>query len=200
MTSAHHDFVTVQKPVSWLKPNPRNARTHSDAQIAKLATLISVFGWRSPILADEAGNILAGHGRLKAALLIGLDTVPVCIADGWTEEQKAQFALADNRIALESGWDDELLAIELGDLQAAGADMALTGFDDGEVAALLGPGDAEIGAAKIQRVETSTVNDTFWVQISGPLAEQADILVLLRAVVDGHPLVTLRMGTTAADG
>ena len=117
----------------------RNARTHSNSQVAQIAASIVEFGWTNPILADGRGNVIAGHGRLAAARRLGMETVPVLVLDHLTETQRRAYILADNRLALDAGWDDELLALELGDLQEAGFDLGLTGFTGDEIADLLQP-------------------------------------------------------------
>jgi len=125
-----------QWPIESLIPYARNSRTHSDTQVAQIAASIREWGWTTPILVDDAGGIIAGHGRLLAARKLGLDTVPVVIATGWTEAQKRAYVIADNKLALNAGWDNELLALELGELGELGFDLELTGFDADEIAAL----------------------------------------------------------------
>ncbi len=125
-------------PLDRLKPYQRNARTHSDAQVAQIAASIVEFGFTAPLLVSEDGGILAGHGRLAAARKLDLDAVPVVVLDHLTPTQRRAYILADNQLALQAGWDQELLAIELADLSAAGFDLALTGFSDEELADLLG--------------------------------------------------------------
>ena len=124
-------------PLAKLIPNARNARTHSDEQIAQIAASIKEWGWTIPVLVDEAGGIIAGHGRVLAAQLLGLETVPVMIATGWSDAKKRAYMLADNKLTLNSDWDLERLAIELGDLRASDFDVSLIGFDDSEIEALL---------------------------------------------------------------
>lgn len=191
--------VDLDVAIAELKPNPRNVRTHSDAQVAQIAALIRQFGWTTRILVDEDLQVLAGHGRLAAARLIGLDTVPVRIVSGWSDEQKRLYILADNQVALNAGWDAELLALELAELGEGGADLALAGFSADDLAAYLGPDDEAVAAAKIGRVETGAVADVFWINVSGPLADQAQVLQRLRAVMDDHPAVTVKLGTTNRD-
>ena len=120
-----------------LVPYARNARTHSDAQVAQIAASVREWGWTVPVLVDEDGTIIAGHGRVLAAQSLGLDEVPVMVATGWTEAQRRAYVLADNRLALNAGWDTELLKLELADLKAADFDMALMGFGEGELADML---------------------------------------------------------------
>jgi len=124
-------------PVGKLKAYERNARTHSDEQVAKIARSIERFGFTSPILAGEDGTIIAGHGRLMAAKLLGIGVVPVIVASGWSDEERRAYVLADNQLALEAGWDEELLRLELGDLRSADFDLSLTGFDADAIAGIL---------------------------------------------------------------
>ncbi len=120
-----------------LVPYARNARTHSDAQVAQIAASVREWGWTVPVLVDEDGTIIAGHGRVLAAQSLGLDEVPVMVATGWTEAQRRAYVLADNRLALNAGWDTELLKLELADLKAADFDMELMGFGEDELAEAL---------------------------------------------------------------
>jgi DNA modification methylase len=123
--------------VETLIPYARNPRTHSDEQVAKIAASIVEFGWTSPVLVDGASGIIAGHGRLAAAQRLGLAEVPVIELAHLSPAQKRAYIIADNRLALDAGWNDELLALELADLTEAGYDLALTGFDATEIEALL---------------------------------------------------------------
>src|SRR5207237_148086 len=125
--------------VERLIPSARNARTHSDAQIAEIAGSIRAFGFANPILVGEEGDVVAGHGRLAAARQLGLTEVPVIPLHGLTELQRRQLVLADNRIALNAGWDLAMLKLELGELSAMGADLATLGFGKDELAAALAP-------------------------------------------------------------
>jgi hypothetical protein len=126
------------RAVSTLLPYAGNARTHSAEQVAQIAASILEFGCVAPVLVDEADVLIAGHGRLEAAKSLGLATVPVIVRRGLTDAQKTALRLADNRIALNAGWDEALLAAELAKLQQAGEiDLALTGFDDAEIERLL---------------------------------------------------------------
>jgi DNA modification methylase len=124
-------------PLGRLVPYARNARTHSDAQVAQIAASIAEFGFNNPVLVDTNAGIIAGHGRVLAARKLGLDEVPVVVLDHLSETQKRAYILADNRIGENAGWDDEILRGELTDLKGADLDLALLGFTEGEVAALL---------------------------------------------------------------
>lgn len=127
--------------VKALRPSPRNARTHSKAQIAQIAQSINQFGFTNPVLVDEMANVLAGHGRLQAALDLGLGEIPTLCIGGLSAAQKRALMLADNKIADNAGWDRDLLAVELGELsgllEAEGLEIALTGFDIGEIDTLI---------------------------------------------------------------
>jgi DNA modification methylase len=120
-----------------LIPYARNPRTHAEAQIAKIAASIVEYGWTNPILVDGENGIIAGHGRLAAARKLALDQVPVIELAHLTTAQKRALVIADNRLALDAGWDAEILALELADLSAAGYELALTGFESFEIDALL---------------------------------------------------------------
>jgi len=124
-------------PIDRLIPYARNARTHSEAQIAQIAASIREWGWTTPILVDENGTVLAGHGRLAAARQLQMTKVPVIVASGWSDAKRRAYVLADNKLALNAGWDNELLALELGELGDLGCDLELTGFTDEEIAALM---------------------------------------------------------------
>ena len=126
-----------QWPTAKLLPYARNARTHSEEQVAQIAASIAEFGFTNPILAGSDGVIVAGHGRLAAAQKLGLDAVPVVVLDHLTPTQRRALVIADNRIAENAGWDDELLRVELEGLQDEGFDLDLTGFDADALAELL---------------------------------------------------------------
>lgn len=130
----------VSRKVADLIPYARNARTHSDAQVAQIAASIREFGWTNPILLDGQNGIIAGHGRLMAARKLSITDVPCIELAGLTEAQRKAYILADNKLALNAGWDDEMLRLELGELAAMDFDMMLTGFSDED---LLGTGKDE---------------------------------------------------------
>ena len=127
----------VQKwAIDKLIPYARNARTHSDEQVAQIAASIKEWGWTTPVLVDEDGGIIAGHGRTLAAQRLKMTEVPVMVAKGWSETKKRAYVLADNRLALNAGWDNEMLALELAEIGELGFDLDLTGFTADEIAAL----------------------------------------------------------------
>ena len=124
-------------PTAKLVPYARNARTHSDEQVAQIAASIVEFGFTNPILAGSDGVIVAGHGRLAAAQKLGLDTVPVVVLDHLTPTQRRALIIADNRIAENAGWDDAMLRIELQSLQEEGFNLDITGFDADALAEIM---------------------------------------------------------------
>ena len=124
-------------PIDRLVPFARNARTHSDAQVAELAGSIRTFGFANPILASPDGDVIAGHGRLAAARQQRMSEDPVIVVGGLSEIERRQLVLADNRIALNAGWDMEMLKLELKDLGDLGADLSALGFSEAELASAL---------------------------------------------------------------
>jgi ParB-like chromosome segregation protein Spo0J len=130
----------TQKKVDSLIPYVKNSRTHSDAQVAQIAASIKEFGWTNPILVDGDNGIIAGHGRLLAARKLGYKEVPTIELADLTETQKRAYIIADNRLALNAGWDNEMLTIELNDLLADGFALELLGFDSAEMQNLIDGG------------------------------------------------------------
>lgn len=136
--------------VDRLQPYERNARTHSAEQVDKIAASIVEFGFTNPILVDGKAGIIAGHGRLMAAHKLGMTEVPVIELTHLTEAQKRAYVLADNRLALDAGWDEAMLAEELADLRDMEYDLAMTGFDEAELSKLL----PEVGDAGMPELPT----------------------------------------------
>lgn len=139
---------TVRKAVKELVSYARNARTHSDAQVRQIAASIEEWGWTNPILIDEKGMIIAGHGRIMAADKLGIADVPCIVAEGWSEAQKRAYVIADNQLTLAGDWNSELLGGELQDLHAEGFELSLLGFgpqalEDLMYGADFGPGSLE---------------------------------------------------------
>ena len=130
--------------VKDLIPYARNARTHSEEQISQVAASIKEFGFLAPIIIAEDNTILCGHGRFYAAMKLGLDKVPCIKEEYLTETQRRAYVLADNKLAMNAGWDNEMLAVEISELQGADFDVSITGFDEMEIADLFaGDNDAE---------------------------------------------------------
>jgi len=159
-----------------LIPYIRNARTHSDAQVAQIAGSIQEFGFNAPVLIDGQNGIIAGHGRVMAANLLKLESVPCVRLSHLSDAQKRAYILADNRIALNSGWDEAMLANELQDLHADDIDLGLTGFDADELSKMLGfeageiePPELAEGDREPFRQMTFTVHDSQFEAIESAL-------------------------------
>ncbi|MGU5727546.1 site-specific DNA-methyltransferase [Aeromonas jandaei] len=183
------------RPIEALIPYARNSRTHSDAQVAQIAASIREFGWTNPVLVDGDNGIIAGHGRVLAARKLGFEQVPVIELAHLSESQKRAYVLADNKLAENAGWDDELLRIELEALQAAGFDLSLTGFADDELAALM---------AELAGNEGLTDDDAVPEVTDDPVSQPGDVWllgehrVLCGDATDPVALETL-MGSDLAD-
>jgi DNA modification methylase len=134
---AGEDLAIEHRDIESLIPYARNARTHSDKQVAEIAASIREFGWTNPVLVDGDNGVIAGHGRVLAARKLGLASLPVIELAGLSEAQKRAYVLADNKLAMNAGWDEEMLAAEVADLVALGVDLDVTGFGAGEVDKLL---------------------------------------------------------------
>lgn len=147
--------------VADLIPYARNSRTHSEQQIAKIAASIKEFGFLNPVIVDGSNGIVAGHGRIMAAQKLGMDEVPVIEASHLTEAQRRAYVIADNRLALDSAWDVDLLKIELSDLDQAGFNLSLTGFDMGELTTMFDEPDFAPGTeddqGKLDKLEPKVV-------------------------------------------
>jgi ParB-like chromosome segregation protein Spo0J len=128
----------VYKATTDLIPYIRNSRAHSDAQVAQIAASIREFGFRVPVLIDADNGIIAGHGRVLAALKLGMEEVPTIDGSDMTDVQRRMYVIADNKIALNATWDEEILMLEIDDLRGLGADIELIGFDEKELSALDG--------------------------------------------------------------
>lgn len=146
------------RKVETLIPFARNPRTHCEAQVAKIAASIVEYGWTNPLLVDGDNGLIAGHGRLAAARKLGLAEVPVIELGHLSPTQKRAYVIGDNQLALQAGWDEEMLALELAELQDAGYDLALTGFDDAEIERLLAA-DVSVGNENEPSEEESDAAD-----------------------------------------
>jgi len=131
-------------PVERLRPYGKNARTHSAEQVQQLAASIHQFGFTNPILVDGDGGVIAGHGRLMAAKDLGLAEVPVVVLDHMTTDQKRAYILADNKLALNAGWDEELLQQELAAISLTDFDISILGWTENELASILDPSETDI--------------------------------------------------------
>jgi hypothetical protein len=143
-TKPHNPADKVERwDITRLTPYARNSRTHSDEQISQLAASIKEWGWTTPVLVDEDGSIIAGHGRTLAAQRLKMTEVPVMVAKGWSDAKKRAYVLADNKLAMNAGWDEQMLALELGELSDLNFDLELTGFNKKELQSLLDIAEAE---------------------------------------------------------
>jgi ParB family chromosome partitioning protein len=129
--------------IDKLIPYARNARTHSEEQVSQLAASIKEWGWTTPVLVDEQGGIIAGHGRTLAAQRLKMKEVPVMVAKGWSDAKKRAYVLADNKLAMNAGWDNEMLRLELSEIGEMGFDLDFTGFAAEEIKALQFDDDSE---------------------------------------------------------
>ena len=125
--------------IDRLIPYARNSRTHDEAQVAQIAGSIKEFGFTNPVLIDGENGIIAGHGRVMAAGKLGMDKVPCIRLGHLTETQKRAYVIADNKLAMNAGWDEEMLGLELADLREADFDLGLIGFDADVIEAMLNP-------------------------------------------------------------
>ena len=167
-TKTHNPADKVERwAIEKLVPYARNARTHSDEQISQLAASIKEWGWTTPVLVDEQGSIIAGHGRTLAAQRLQMTEVPVMVARGWSEAKKRAYVLADNKLAMNAGWDNEMLALELGEIGELGFDLELVGFTDEEIAALMPeqiePGQTDEDAVPEVPEQPVTVLGDVWI-------------------------------------
>lgn len=156
-------------PVEGLIPYARNARTHTPEQVAQIAASMREFGFTNPVLIDAEGGIIAGHGRVMAARQLGLASVPCIRLGHLSDAQKRAYVIADNKLALNAGWDESILALELKDMQAMDYDLALTGFDLGEIDELLAgleatlKGETDADAVPDVKAEAVTRPGDVWV-------------------------------------
>jgi DNA modification methylase len=177
----HIEMWLIERLIPWAK----NPRTHSNAQVAQIAASIAEFGFNNPILVGTKAGIIAGHGRLLAAQKLGLEEVPVIVLDHLSEAQKRAYIIADNQLALNAGWDEDLLRAELAALQAEDFDLNLIGFEDDELARLLATQDAAEGLTDedaVPELPQSPVSVTgdLWVLgdhklLVGDATKQADV-------------------------
>ena len=181
----HIEMWLIERLIPWAK----NPRTHSDAQIAQIAASIEQFGFNNPILVDTKAGIIAGHGRLLAAQKLGLEEVPVIVLDHLSEAQKRAYIIADNQLALNAGWDEDLLRAELAALQAEDFDVNLLGFEDEELARLLAAQEATEGLTdedavpELPQTPVSVTGD-LWILgdhrlLVGDATKQADVEKLM---------------------
>ena len=158
------------RPIEDLIPYSLNSRTHSDEQVAQIAGSIKEFGFTNPVLVDDEGGIIAGHGRVMAARKLGLKEVPTICLGHLSETQRRAYVIADNKLALNAGWDDEMLRVEFAALEEAGFDLGLVGFSEDEIAALMeGPIETTAGLTDEDEVPEAPLE---------PVTKPGDVWVL----------------------
>ncbi len=184
-----------QWPTAKLLPYARNARTHSEEQVAQIAASIAEFGFTNPILAGSDGIIVAGHGRLAAAQKLGLEIVPVVVLDHLSPTQRRALVIADNRIAENAGWDDAMLRIELDALQLEGFDLDITGFDADALAELLAGDEPnfegqtdEDAAPEASETPISRSGDIWIMGLHRLLCGDATVAASYEALLDSEPV------------
>lgn len=164
-----------------LKRYDRNVMIHSDNQVKQIAASIQKFGWTNPVLIDEFGEIIAGHGRLAAAEILNIDDIPTITLSGLSEDEKRAYRLADNKLPLGAGWDSELLKLEITDLLDAEFDVQLTGFSLQEIDDLL-----------LDLTETVVEEDPYTTKIDTPAYEPSDVVPELAELYDEAKTQTLK--------
>jgi hypothetical protein len=174
-----------ETPISSLVPYARNSRTHSPEQIAQIAASIVEFKFTNPVLIDEKGGIVAGHGRVLAAQKLKMDSVPCIVMKGLTEAQRRAYVIADNKLALNAGWDDEMLRVEFQELQDLGFDVELTGFSMDEINALQFDSDCETGMPALKDGDKEPYQQKTFTLHDEQAALVDDAITLART----HPLV-----------
>ena len=150
------DLKITYLPIEQLIPYASNSRTHSDAQIAQIAASIREFGFTNPVLIDEAGSIIAGHGRILASRKINLEQVPTITLTGLSAAQRKAYVIADNKLALNAGWDFEMLAAEIDGLNDLGFDLDLLGFSQDELNDLIGNPNSWLGDDDLKSEDESS--------------------------------------------
>ncbi len=192
-----------QISVERLIPYARNSRTHSDAQVAQIAASIREFGFTNPILIDADGGIIAGHGRVLGARKLGLCDVPCIRLGHMTETQRRAYVIADNRLALGAGWDEELLSLELAELSEAGYDLTLTGFTNEDLEELLVGAEQALQDESSDETEDDAADDVPEVP-SNPVSRLGDVWqigahrVICGDATDSAVVRTLMAGEQAA--
>jgi ParB-like chromosome segregation protein Spo0J len=167
MPKKQPDALAIEyRPLDALIPYARNSRTHSEAQVAQIAASIREFGWTNPVLVDEQQTIVAGHGRVLAAQKLGLETVPTITLAGLTDAKRRAYVIADNKLALNAGWDEEMLKVELQELTDAGLDVAMVGFFPEELNVLFNGWQSDIESVEKHGENTDGIGATLKLKVS----------------------------------
>jgi ParB-like chromosome segregation protein Spo0J len=193
MTDSKLKITHEVRPLSALKPDPKNARRHPEQQIARIAGSIEKFGYITKIACQPDGTIIGGHATKLALERLGMDKIEVCVVSGLTEPQYRALGLALNKIAEGSSWDESVLGDVISELQDGDEDLGALGFSDNEIKRLLdGAGELEV-----KEIETGDVEDEFWISVRGSLKDQAAVLKALEQVMAKFTEVTVDLGTIA---
>jgi hypothetical protein len=181
-------LAIVYRSLNSLIAYARNSRTHTDEQVRKIADSIEAFGWTNPVLIDESGEIIAGHGRVMAADLLVFDEVPCIVLAGLSDQQKKAYRIADNKLPLSAGWDDDMLRLELADLLDADFDISLTGFDESELGVLFADDEPQ-----------ETGDDPYTAKIDTPVYEPSEVTPAISELYDETKTRSLLKNIKAAD-
>lgn len=179
------------RPIGALKPDPKNARRHSEAQVAQIVGSIDSFGYVNKVVIRPDGQIIGGHATLEALKRLDRKDVECRVVAGLSDAGYRKLGLALNKIPENSSWDDDMLAAVLGELKAEGEDLLGAGFSPGELDKLF----AEPAPLEVQEIETGPVDDEFWISVRGPLKHQAQALKALELAMKPFPEVTVDLGT-----
>ena len=177
----------INKNIEDLIQYANNARTHSDEQVLQIASSIKEFGFTNPVLLDEKDGVIAGHGRIMAAKLLKMDEVPTITLSGLSEAQIKAYIIADNKLALNSGWDEEMLKVELSELEELGYDMDLTGFEKFEIDELFGDEEnitSEEFGDKNKEVDVDNYDDEMILKFKLTFSEYEEANIKLREIAN----------------
>ena len=177
----------INKNIEDLILYANNARTHSDEQVLQIASSIKEFGFTNPVLLDEKDGVIAGHGRIMAAKLLKMDEVPTITLSGLSETQIKAYIIADNKLALNSGWDEEMLKVELSELEELGYDMDLTGFEKFEIDELFGDEEnitSEEFGDKNKEVDVDNYDDEMILKFKLTFSEYEEANIKLREIAN----------------
>ncbi|HEI6819521.1 TPA: ParB N-terminal domain-containing protein, partial [Yersinia enterocolitica] len=171
-----------------LKAYAQNVIKHPEKQVEQIADSIKTFGWTNPVLIDEKNEIIAGHGRLLAADVLGIEQIPCVILEGLSEAEKRTYRIADNKIPLNGSWDQDMLTLELSELQDLDIDLSVTGFSDTELEDLLSDGVAEIQGD----------DDRYTSKVETPIYEPSETQPLVSELYDEEKTQALKQNIKAA--